>query len=1045
MSKESIPFTVYNASAGAGKTFSLVLAYLRICLSSEDGQGFRKILAITFTNKAAAEMKARIILALTRLSQEQTTAQEDPMFSRLAEDLALTPEQLSARAETCLRGILHAYSAFSVSTIDKFTNRLIRSFAHELNLSTHYEVELDGQQMLEEAADTLLDSLREGDILSGTMVRFMQTQLADGKSPRIEKNLIEMGGNLFSESAQPYLQALQVLSFDDLITIRKSLKSRNTKIEKHLQSLAAGLLDLINEAGIEHKWFNRGYLPAWLQKFTKDGPLNWIPTATVSKQILGEADFFSKANEKSFGHFLEAIKSDLQEGLTHLYAELLEAFPVYHLSALLLRDFYSLAVLRELDVALQELKEETNRLPIGEFNKLIGERLQEQAAPFLYEKLGDRYRHFFIDEFQDTSNLQWNNLVPLINNALAEGANTSSAMLVGDGKQAIYRWRGGAVDQFIALSDDTHGSNKIAANGQEIELYKRTSIQLENNFRSLQNIVAFNNQLFLGLSDQLQSVQHKTLFKAAKQEPKGAEGGYVEVCLNEYEKSTYVEAELNRIDTTIERAIADGYSYGDIALLVRGAKEGKWISDHLFEKGLPLITAATLSLGQSKEVSFIIDFLQVHNRPDDQQAQMRVLDALWEQHSALQRESKHTFLETVKKGKEVVFYQTIQTLWPDFQSKNFDQASLSEKVYQLTWFQNLNTADDLFISAFIDEVLRFEQNEKGTVADLLDWWISRGYKKQLGFEEASNAIRLMTIHKSKGLEFPVVIIPFADWPFKVGVQKEWMPLNPEAFFGLPTGQISLSQTHLDYTTEAYQELYHSNESAIVLDNLNLLYVAMTRAVERLHVFSSEGKAKGDKHIGTFIKAFIEQYGEGGIYTSGTLEPPKREAAQASSKTPLPIHFEHAIWRDKLSISVNAPRDWVTIENDERQYGRIVHEVLANIDYTDEYAREKMPNEEVAHLVESVLSNPELKPYFSKTATVLNERDLLAPGGKILRPDRVVLEGNIAHILDYKTGVPAESHQKQLITYRQQLEQAGFTLGETKLVYLDDTLTIKNVP
>lgn len=1047
MNTAIIPFTVYNASAGAGKTYNLVLSYLRICLATSNSNVFKSILAITFTNKAAAEMKQRLIKALTEFSEYNEQAMEqNSMMLQLVAELNVKPGVLAQRATNTLRAILHGYSAFSVSTIDKFTNRLIRSFANELDLNGNYEVELDGKEMLTEAVDALLESLQEGSELSEALVAFMRTQLADGKSPRIENNLIEIGSGLFLESAQPFISLLEQTSLAEILDIRKQLIKRNKHIDKGLKNLAVSLLDMIDQQGIEHEWFSRGGVPKWLKKVMENELSISLPTDTIIKQINGDVAFFSKVNEKQYGVQLEVIQHDLQQGLQHLYQEMSTAFPTYHLSALLIQDLHALAVLREVDNALQTIKEDTNRLPIGEFNKLIGERLQEQAAPFLYERLGDRYKHFFIDEFQDTSILQWNNLTPLINNAMSEGEEANSAMLVGDGKQAIYRWRGGEVEQFLALSNDQHPSNKIKAGQHLVELYKRQTKQLAYNFRSQHTIVDFNNRFFTELGKTLESDLHQKLYSMAAQEPNGDKGGYVKVEMNAFDKETFAEEELHRIKQTIENCKNAGYKLGDIAILTRGAKEGKWIADYLFENKIEIVTAATLSFEQSAEANFVISFFKSRVYPKDILARIHVMEYLWKQYPSLSTKTKHTFLEDIKNQSIEQFNKQLSAIWKGYDAGLFAQFSLTEQAYILFRYLAFDEANDPFSSGFLDEVYNFQNKQNGDAAEFIDWWEKTGYKKQLNVEGDIDAVRLMTIHKSKGLEFPVIIMPFTDWKKKIGSAKEWIALGEENYFNLPAGRLSLKKDFVEHTEERYQYLYERSNENIALDNANLMYVAMTRAEQALFIFSSTERYDQSSRISTAYKTFIELNGEETIYETGILKKLEKVNAgkgEAIIET-LDVRYTTGNWREKLKISVNVPEEWRHAEQDAQIFGRAVHEVLSKIIYAEDYTPNGQLMAEINSLVKEVLLHKELNMFYKAPMQILNERDILLTNGEMSRPDRVILDGNVAHILDYKTGAPYAKHETQLRDYGAQLLDAGYQLGQLKLVYLDKAITIKTL-
>ena len=458
-----VKFNIYSASAGSGKTYQLVREYLRICLGSDNPRQFMKILAITFTNKAANEMKVRIISQLAEISKR--TEKGRSMLNHLVQDLNLSEQEVSLRAAKCLSQILHEYSAFSVSTIDGFTNRLIRSFARDLQIGGNYEVEMESDEMLQEAVDELLANLTEDNDITDLILGFVEEQLEEGRSPRPEHSLMTAGKNLFMEQAFHYLKSLRHLDPAQFKTIIKRLRERKVKMELEVAARASEALEMIQGHGLSSADFKGGFVYTYFLKLSENNPYYWIPNKSVQKVIDGEDNFYAATKRKELQPRFEPIEQELHEQLIQTSVLACDHYRDHQLISAVLANIYGTAVIAQIDKQLQSVKEDTNRLPIGEFNKLISEKLTNEPAEYLFERLGERYRYFFVDEFQDTSRLQWQNLLPLVNNAMASGGEV---MLVGDAKQSIYRWRGGEVAQFLDLRDDTDLSNKILS-GPELK------------------------------------------------------------------------------------------------------------------------------------------------------------------------------------------------------------------------------------------------------------------------------------------------------------------------------------------------------------------------------------------------------------------------------------------------------------------------------------------------------------------------------------------------------------------------------------------------
>ena len=627
------------------------------------------------------------------------------MLEDLATELELAPEILKNRSFEVLRVMLHQYSALSISTIDKFTNRLIRTFAQDLQLNANYEVELDSPMILGEAVDRMLANLDAGSPLAELLIRFLNIQLEEGKSPRAEIPLLQMGKSLFEEGAIYPISVLKEIDHKDFIKTQSQLFKRNKQWEKEVSDKALTALKLIDDNGIDHKLFNRGYFPKQLIKWG-NGSFS-MPSQTVLSQINGEADLYSKSKAKEAAPLMELIESDLLKQCQETLEIIKSNLSVYEISKLIGRSILGMGVLAELDRNLQAIKQESNRLPIGEFNKLISARLQEQPAAFLYERMGDRYQHYFIDEFQDTSKLQWQNIVPLVNNAMSQGG---TGMLVGDAKQSIYRWRGGEVEQFIDLSENRDTSNRVLANQTEIELYSREAVFLENNWRSRRNIVEFNNSFFETITDtpddkegrKLQRKDHIELFKKAHQEVKGDEGGYVEIkrlVYNKAEPDEYVEAQCQQCLETISDALKDGYELKDIAILVRTKSNAATLSKFLIDNGLSIVSPDSLTLDQSEEIGVLVAFLQLFFRPDDKEGRLKFLSWLYNKGNNSELD-EHEFLKLWTHTHMGSLFEFLEGELEDFSQAVFSSLSLVEKLYQLMNIFQFDWQQDAFLRCF---------------------------------------------------------------------------------------------------------------------------------------------------------------------------------------------------------------------------------------------------------------------------------------------------------------------------------------------------------
>lgn len=434
-------FKVYNASAGSGKTFTLVKEYLKIILTDPNVKSYQNILAITFTNKAATEMKDRILESLLEFSVLNEEQEHDGMLSLLMEETGLESKVIRNRAKDKLQDILKNYASFHIKTIDSFTNKLIKSFAFDLNLTSDFEVELDADSILREAVDEVLSQIGINQELTKLLVDFSKEKTLEDKSWDVSRDLYEVSKLILNENHSKELEALKNKNIADFSRLSYKLrKSRKQHLET-LKEIGKNALELIDQRGIEHSDFYYSQLPKFFKKLLlKPIDKDFNAESSTSKNL--EKGIYYTKNKKEEAKL--AIENIIDE-LTALYVESFAVFREYKLNDMILKNLVPLAVIKTINQALEAIKTNNNIRLNSEFNQLISDHLINEPAAFIYEKLGERFKFFFIDEMQDTSELQWNNLIPLIDNALS--SENTGLMLVGDAKQAIYRWRGGHAEQ----------------------------------------------------------------------------------------------------------------------------------------------------------------------------------------------------------------------------------------------------------------------------------------------------------------------------------------------------------------------------------------------------------------------------------------------------------------------------------------------------------------------------------------------------------------------------------------------------------------------
>lgn len=1045
-------FNIYSASAGSGKTYQLVREFLRICLGSGNPRQFMRILAITFTNKAANEMKVRIIDQLAEISHRSAAGRS--MLNHLVEDLALSEQEISLRARQCLSSILHEYSAFSVSTIDGFTNRLIRSFARDLQIGGNYEVEMESDEMLQEAVDELLANLTEENDITDLILGFVEEQLEEGRSPRPEHSLMTAGKNLFMEQAFHYLKSLRHLDPPRFKAIISNLRKKKAAMEEEVSGKAIETLDYIHEHGLSAADFKSGYVYNYIVKLTQNNSYGWVPGKSVQKVIDGEDNFYAASKKRELQPLFEPIEQELHERLLQLSVLACDHYRDHHLVSAVLANIYGTAVITQIDQQLQKVKEDTNRLPIGEFNKLISEKLTSEPADYLFERLGERYRYFFVDEFQDTSRLQWQNLLPLVNNAMASGGEV---MLVGDAKQSIYRWRGGEVEQFLDLRDDTDLSNKILSGTELKELYTRLTHTLPTNYRSLATVVEFNNEFFNVAAALQAGEDFGELYRQSSQEVHHASGGYVQVDLLPYDsadKDGYILQQCQECEQIIRDAQARGYQYQEMAILVRSNGKGSTIARHLLEMGIPVISPDALSLAGSKPVKALVSALEMLNQIHERSLRYHFLDFLSElPEVTAQFPEKHEFIFLFSHLQPGDLTGRLRKLLPGLDLRRLALLSLGDLVYELTRILSIDIQNDPFLHAFLDQVRNFEMRQGEDLPGFVRWWEERGHKINISTPDNANAVQVMSVHKSKGLEFKICVLAFADWPteHEKGVTRKWLSLEHVEDLELPAAWINLKKDDTGLADPQYTELYARNQEQVSFDNINLLYVAFTRAREELYVLGARGMFGESQRVYRYLEAILKKHEVTDTLVLG--EKARVRAKEVSSSLDFEVYKADS-YREKLMVVAEAPEQWSGGEvSSEIAFGKTVHGLLAEVQQgadIDKAIRRNLnqgnltPGEagELRVILESIVNHPELAEFYDPAHEVLNEAEILTPEGVTARPDRVVIRGQSADIIDYKTGVERPDHEQQMNAYRNLLSSMGYLPGYNILAYVGKSIKVK---
>ncbi len=1069
-------FTVYKSSAGSGKTYTLVREYLLLALFGNSRKldpgevffpdYFRHILAITFTNKAAAEMKERILTALMQLSYpEQFSGSGSirfmlPELTRLA---TCSDEEVTLRAKKVLKSLLHDYDNFAISTIDSFVTRIIQTFAHDLHLPADFRIELDTQALLQPAVDRLISKVGSNRDLTDLLSKFAETKAEDEKNWNIENDILQVSQHLFTEDGYPFVRKLNETTSEQVIYIAGFIRRFCKEFELQLAETAGEAVRICEESGIRPDDFfqsSKG-IGAYFYKIAKGNWENPKPNSYVRKTA-NENNWYSRTQDKRIASLIDRHTGCLLEVYQNIQAQIDAQYPDYVLLKLVEKNIYQIGVLSAVEQEVEQLKQEQNVLHISEFNRRITEIIQSEPAPFIYERIGEKYHHYLLDEFQDTSELQWKNLLPLLNNALA---TRQFNLIVGDGKQAIYRWRNGQVDQFVSLPEIPESYDaEVFGEAEHALVANYEEKHLESNFRSLPAVIDFNNRFFDFAPQELLSEAWQKIYErhAQKTAPEKS-GGLVSVCfLDGKTKSEYQAAVLTQLEKTIRQVLDDGYRLNDIAILTRTNKEGSLAAQYFSGKGIGVMSPDSLMLSESPEINLLVSAMQWLVKPDDRIAATAVVNFFADINQFLPEKRRELFSKIAAQTK---LEKILQEEGCRISGTYLQTLTLYDLCEELIRIFRLDVRPNPYIQSFLDFVNNQQVDNISQLAQLLDVWEKKKYKLCLSVPDGIDALNLMTIHKAKGLEFPVVVWAFASENLKPTKTHLWEELDNPLLQGLP---VALLRVNKDFAEAGFGEDYADEQEKSKLDLLNLMYVAMTRPVERLYILSKDtdlAKKAKDETVAVSMHELLKKFilsqsdwmGVGEEHIFGQAAPPLSAGHQPQEHA---LKLEKSIstnWRQQVFIAAKSLQNEKNPEISEqrRKWGNLIHAALSQIKtFEDREAvfQQMVLNgqlsedqkKEFATQIQAVMEHPALKTYFQRSSDFLAEAEIISPSAGVLRPDRIIWDGPEATILEFKTGSAKEQHKIQLEQYALLLEQMKYKVVKKLLVYIDEKVTVVEI-
>jgi ATP-dependent exoDNAse (exonuclease V) beta subunit len=1063
---------VFKASAGSGKTYRLVLEYLKLAISGEFRH--RYILAVTFTNKATAEMKERILRHLDDLASDRET----PVLKDLMAETGLTEHELRIKARNTLRNLLFDYNRFSVSTIDKFTQKVLKAFNREIGVNPNYEVELDSELLVSEAVDRMVSEIGSNHNLRKWLEDFIEEKIRNGKNFTVENDLKKLGRELFKERLQIHLPELSDF-FSKPGNDRDYLRMLNGishGFENNLARMAKELVETYRKRGFSTDDFSykQQGIAGFLEKTANGTIPPSIPQRALKAAETPEAWIAGKTHDS--GKLAELVREKLLPGWQKMknYFELHSRD--YFTAKSIHSQWYTLAVMLDLNQEISKLGREKGILPIAGSNLLLKRIINGNETPFVYERTGNQFHHFLIDEFQDTSTLQWENFRPLISNALAAGYKN---MVVGDAKQSIYRWRN---SDWTIIADQVF--NDFPGFDIKTEL-------LGTNFRSRDNIIDFNNDFFGHLAqsvaryDKAGPVKEPAsailgrIYRDVVQEKENRSekrGGFVRITRLHNDDETFAEMSLYHLPYQVKELFEKGFRPADIAILVRKNDQGEKIVRHFQEiAGTPefrdynmkIVSGESFFLKTSPSVNFIILLLRYLTGRDDTLTKAMILH-IYRNH-ILPSRNKNALncadelpaaVYVPGANTENDFSETMEPLLLSVR-KEISTSSIDEIIIRIcAVFGLFGLGNELsFLQTFIDKASDVKKNSAGNIPEFLDWWDEKGVEAAISPNEETEAIRLLTIHKSKGLQFEAVLIPFLDWEIIDKNEKIiWCEPQAPPFSRVPVVPVVYGP---GLANTIFEKAYYIEMINLLVDNLNLIYVAFTRAISLLSV--NLPIESGGNKISSFMEEALKmtatkygiesRKGDSLEYVFGDLP----HFAKKNSKREI-TGWDAWSFNDfsgRLKIRTGQEEFLVRDEwgRSRKNSGRIIHHILSRIktaDETDQAIKEALgagmifegEEEAIARQIRQMTSHPVAGEWFTGKWKVMTETSLLTPRAT-WRPDRMMFSEQKAIVVDFKSGMERkESHRLQVKMYAETLKQAGFSDVSGYIWYIRENDLVK---
>lgn len=1051
---ERARFIVCKASAGSGKTYQLALTYLTLAFDAGSDEGlrdrFKRILAITFTNAAVNEMKKRIVDELDALCNDELE-ERPPIEESLMATTGLTAEEVRRRAKVVYQSVLHNYSDLSVCTIDSFAHRIVKTFAHDLGLPEDFEVTLDKDELVERITDNLMALIGTAgeEELTKLMETYCEENMKDGQRYDVEKGLKEMVELVLKEDTSKHISELGDWNLEKYLRLKRKYRDENAKFDEEMEKLGNEGLNLIKEKGIDQNMFYQGTksMPGYFQNLVKK---KYVKPNSYVLAFLDVEDnkIASTKCDESTREAIKEIKPQLKE-LFDKIEKKKGSLPLYNSRKKLMARLYEIGLLKRINALVEEYYMENHLLHLSKVTELIADEVEIDDAPFIYERIGNQYKNILIDEFQDTSRQQWRNLVPLVENSVGNG---HTSLVVGDAKQAIYRFRGGDVRQFIELPK-VEGYRHLNMSREGIY----TPFPKKKNWRSRKVLVEFNNKYFseairtgFGDNEYLtemyigQRIDGEDDLRQSWKEKEGEPKGFVKLDFRENSDELW-----EAIGDEVESQHGKGFEYGDICVMAAKNDYLTKVAEVLTGRGIKIESNESQKLEKSHLVRMALATMKCIANPDNEKAALTALMEL----EYMGKIDKGYVADVVKNKSWRRLDETATAAGMELDFKSMRRMSLYDCCEEIVRRCNPEGIENAYAAKLLNVTAEYAQTHRQDLREFLEWMDNHLGDMRLACTGGSEAVPLRTIHTAKGLQWKVAIVAMPSGGNRSN--PIWVEVE-EPELELKVGLVTSSKNEETVFDKQFEEERKLQE----MDMTNKVYVALTRPEEKLIVYASCKKSDGDtkSHQQLLWNIAKKMEIKDSIKTQRTTEGGEQfcfDEDHESTGTKKDKEKRELVTLEEISFPSYAERiryaqhaNEEETKSQEQEFGTLVHETLAMTSHAGDVERavkrqtkrmklDEETAERVRRLAEQAVNGEASRRFFEKGLRVRREQTMMF-NGKELRPDRIVFADGETWVVDFKTGSEHESYKSQVREYCAAIAAMGYPSVKGYLMYLNET-------